>query len=159
MPIGVYPRKSFVERFWESVSKAPHPKGCWEWKGNTCVRGYGKFFREGKHVLAHRVAFELLIGATNGAFVCHACDNPACVNPSHLWLGTHADNMRDMKEKGRGPRGEDHVGSKLTLGEVEQIRSAGLNGESSRSIARRFCISKTHVQRILRRQSWEIQGV
>lgn len=88
--------------------------GCWEWtKGKTGLGRptiyYGK--REGKDLqqYAHRVSYELHVGdVPDGLFVCHHCDNPSCVNPDHLFLGTAMDNRRDMVSKGRDPRGEAH---------------------------------------------------
>ena len=103
------------QRFWEKVLKT---ESCWIWVG--CKQsGYGFIFGVGG---AHRAAWKLLRGEIpDGMEVLHNCpggDNPACVNPAHLWLGTHADNMRDMKEKGRG-RGR--CSSKVALEAVEEL--------------------------------------
>lgn len=87
-------------RFW---IKATQTKSCWEWVGSLNSDGYGTF-RVGRDntFLAHRVAYYLIKGKIGGHEICHRCDNPKCVNPSHLFSGTHADNTRDMTEKGRG---------------------------------------------------------
>lgn len=87
-------------RFWAKVSKSD---GCWEWIGRKDGGGYGKVYDEGKRDLcAHRVAWALTYGpAPHDAQVLHRCDNPACVRPDHLFLGTNTDNMRDMVAKGR----------------------------------------------------------
>ncbi len=75
---------------------------CWIWKGAKTKRGYGHLSFLGKHVLAHRLMWILTFGAIHdGLEVCHSCDNPPCVNPEHLWLGTHSQNMKDAFKKGR----------------------------------------------------------
>lgn len=79
--------------------------GCWIWTATRNAKGYGHFFIDGDMYRANRVAFEMATGRYPGALVvCHRCDNPSCVNPEHLWLGTHQDNIRDCHAKGRHPR-------------------------------------------------------
>jgi hypothetical protein len=95
-------RPRVLERFWLQVVKTD---GCWLWTGAIDSNGYGKFAlpRPWRRVAAHRVSFALHNGELEpGKFVCHACDNPPCVRPDHLFLGTQSDNMRDMLRKGRG---------------------------------------------------------
>ncbi|MGJ0510229.1 MAG: HNH endonuclease signature motif containing protein [Methylocystis sp.] len=95
------PTRSPEVRFWEKVIRGD---GCWEWTAAKSVRGYGTFgLRKGKMVPAHRMSWELTYGKIpDGLIVCHHCDNPECVRPDHLFLGTYSDNTQDMIRKGRG---------------------------------------------------------
>ncbi len=102
-----------VTRFWSHVQKA-EGAGCWEWQSTLFERGYGSFSMlvDGvkKDRQAHRVSWEMANGAiADGLFVCHRCDNPLCVRPDHLFLGTVQDNNADMIAKGRNSRGEKHA--------------------------------------------------
>ena len=91
------------ERFWARVNKGL-PKECWEWKSASVRGGYGQISVNGKRAIASRMSWELHNGKIpNGMFVCHHCDNPPCVNPGHLFLGTNFDNALDRTQKGRQP--------------------------------------------------------
>lgn len=93
-----------VERFWTKVDRSAGPEGCWLWTAATWKppSTYGQFPHRGKLLRAHRVSYELAHGPIpEGLVVCHTCDTPRCVNPSHLWVGTNADNTRDRDRKGR----------------------------------------------------------
>ncbi len=100
--------RSLSERFWAFVPDQPG-MDCWEWQGSKNELGYGRMGAGGRHtgtIKAHRVAYSLCCGEIpEGLAVCHACDNPGCVNPSHLWLGTKGDNTKDMLAKGRARNG------------------------------------------------------
>lgn len=88
-----------MDRFWSKVKKS---EGCWEWQATLSNKGYGQFRVDGKLALSHRFAYELAKGPIlKGLHILHSCDNPACVNPDHLSVGTRADNMQDMTSKGR----------------------------------------------------------
>lgn len=149
--------KPFADRFWPRVQKGD---GCWKWLGNTDSRGYGvvkvpegaEGF-SGKFTKAHRVAFYLANGYIDKDLsVCHKCDNPACVNPSHLFLGTHSDNMQDMFAKGRNVRGERCPHAKLTADDVREIRSSTLPGYV---LAEKYGISANYLTQVRLGHAWE----
>lgn len=125
-----YPPFSFekrVERFWSKV-KIAGPNDCWIWTGAVTEAGYGQihiFISPGVYGkgLAHRFAWSTSYGEIpEGIEVCHECDRPACVNPGHLFLGSHSENMGDCKTKGRMAIGEYHGNAKLTWAAVDEIR-------------------------------------
>jgi hypothetical protein len=112
MPTGKYPRRSQVERFLSRIDKngPVHPRlgtACWIWKG-AIAHGYGTITWNGKSSRAHRVSYLLAHGNPGDLLVLHECDNPPCVNPSHLRLGTNADNMHDRDTRGRTSKGDRH---------------------------------------------------
>ena len=146
-PPAIQHRKSISERFWEKVDKSPG--GCWLWQGHISRLGYGKFM--GKHT--HRMAWELTNGPISSDLdVCHHCDNPPCVNPSHLFLGTASDNMKDSVRKGRiDHSGEKNSNAKLTRTLVERIRGTNL---SQRELAARFGVSKANIYYIQKGLTW-----
>jgi hypothetical protein len=93
-------RKTPLERFMEKVNVSS--TGCWEWTSGTDRNGYGLFGFNGKQYRAHRWSAEFIKQTNpNSLYVCHSCDNPGCVNPDHLWLGTHTENEQDKDSKGR----------------------------------------------------------
>lgn len=144
------------ERLWARVHRKG-PDECWEWQGGRNRHGYGVLTIRYKTWLAHRLSWELAnqYPIPSGAVICHRCDNPACVNPAHLWLGTQGDNMRDMFSKGRGnhvnPR--DNVGArnpmtKLSDEDVRAIRELA-GSQTQRVIAQQFGVGQDQISRIL----------
>lgn len=128
---------------------------CWYWIGDIDRDGYGKFRIEGKRKLAHRVSYQMHKGPIpEGLCVCHSCDERLCVNPDHLWLGTNADNTRDMVMKGRGAVGERSGMSKLTKEQVRDIRAKRENGWSYYRIAREFGVNRSTISSIFRGKTW-----
>lgn len=149
------------------VDRSGGPRACWLWTGAKNAYGYGvmKGPRRGPRVWgAHRVAYELTHGTIpEGMLVCHRCDVRACCNPAHLFLGTPADNTRDMIEKGRSlwqakphliARGEAAGCVRLTEEQVREIRESAANGQFHHEIAKRFGVSRAAVGRVVTRRSW-----
>jgi len=146
-------RPSLEERFWNKAQKGD---GCWEWQASVTNRGYGRFTDRSHHTsAAHRIAWELTNGPIpDGLFVCHHCDNPKCVNPAHLFLGTNIDNVRDMESKGRKLQGEQLGQARLTSKEVLSIRARLDGGASSRDVAADFGLGRSTVRHIGARRTW-----
>lgn len=163
----------FRSRFWANVRKAG-PDECWLWTGETGKKGHGRFALRGKTVSAHRISWALERGPVpDGLCVCHDCpggDNPACVNPSHLWLGTKIDNNRDRVLKGRSasglrngrythpestPRGERHCHAKLNNWSACGVLARLLMGVNQSQVAREFGVTGKPVRRILAGTAWK----
>ena len=127
---------------------------CWLWTASLSALGYGQF-RFGPRRPAHRVAWELTHGPIPPKLcVLHRCDNRACVNVAHLWLGTHADNMRDMAKKGRSTRGERSRLAKLAPTEVLSIRAERARGARTNALAHAFGVSERAVRHIVDGDRW-----
>jgi hypothetical protein len=147
-----------IDRFTAKYEVDPET-GCWLWTGALKPNGYGVFGvggRQGGNTYAHRAAYEFFVGPIPpDLLVLHRCDTPPCVNPAHLFLGSHADNMADMTAKGRSLRGERHNRGKLTEADAVEIRQLWSDGGMSQSeIGRRFGIGKTTVSAIVRGYLW-----
>lgn len=144
------------ERFWKKVAQRG-PDDCWEWQGAIDKHGYGQIkMRNHKHVRAHRVSYEIAYGTiADGLGVLHKCDNPPCVNPAHLFLGTTADNVADKIAKGRQLRGEQIPWAILTAADVIEIRRLHESGVTQRAIALQFGTSYKNVHNIIRHNSWK----
>ncbi len=162
-------RRNTPERFWSKVDKKTD--GCWEWRGTIDDKGYGVVGWHGEQILAHRMSL-ILSGCEPGSlFVCHRCDNPPCVRPDHLFLGTAKDNLRDMVTKGRAlvgdrnpsrrfperrPRGEAVHNAKLTEDDVRRIRRLSAAGTLDRGvIARELGVTWGCIDLVRKGRSWK----
>lgn len=167
MPKGIYPRQSAVQRFWSRVDKnGPiHPvlkTRCWIWTGQSnAPGGYGRFCSDTqKFHLTHRYSYLIHLSDPGRLCVCHHCDNPICVNPEHLFLGTNADNALDRDLKGRQVirRGEEFTHSKLTDDAVQEIRKRYIPFHpvhGVRPMSREFGVSHTVIKWVIRRKIWK----
>lgn len=147
-------KKAIEKRFWSHVAIG-HPGECWPWTGSTNSGGYGQFRVDGMPVGAHRYAFFLAGGIIHEKyFVCHRCDNPPCVNPAHLFLGTAQDNSDDCVRKGRKARGDGHPVAKLSKEDVRKIFELRCSGMKHYAIAERFQVTRSNICLILGRKRW-----
>jgi hypothetical protein len=152
---------ALLARFWAKVDKPADPKACWEWQGYRDQLGYGQFsirLRPGRwrRIGTHRLAWELTYGRIlPRIFVCHHCDNPPCVRPDHLFLGTPGDNYVDMQRKNRSPRhdGEHNGHAKLNEDQVRTIRRL-LGHATQQQIAAAFGVTQILVSMIHRNRIW-----
>lgn len=136
-----------------SAKHQPDDNGCWVWSAAKDTDGYGFIQVEGAKVRAHRVAWEMASGPIPaGMAVCHSCDNPSCVNPAHLFLGTVADNNLDKLKKRRHSAGESHGMAKLSRAQVKEIRA--VSGVTGQDIAEAYGVSKSLVGMILQGIVW-----
>lgn len=145
-----------AQRFWEKVQIGEVDE-CWKWHACQDKNGYGRVGFQNKLWRAHRVAWVLTFGPIpKGMCVCHKCDNPDCVNPYHLFLGTYADNNADKVAKGRDAyRGEQNGNSKLTEWDVLEIRRLLIETNASqRELAGLFGISSVNIGRIANGKRW-----
>jgi hypothetical protein len=144
-----------IERFHEKWTLSP--SGCWEWQAAKAGAGYGAMKQPGTRIMlyAHRLSYLLHHGdLADKEVVCHSCDNPSCVKPSHLFKGTAKDNLQDMKAKSRHLFGERNGSSKLTDDKVRQIHRLELEGLSQGKIAKSFGVAQGTVNKILHGQRW-----
>lgn len=146
------------DRFWSKVDRSGGPDACWPWMAYRQPKGYGIARHDGRLELAHRVAWMLENGPIpDGLCALHKCDNRPCANPSHLFLGTNVDNVRDRDAKGRGgsARGERNRHAKLSASDIPWIRAWRGAGFMERVIAAEYGVSQATVSSVSRRTTWE----
>lgn len=159
-----------IKEAFDRRAKSLRDNGCLIWLGSKTTAGYGRFKLRGKHYAAHRTSYLIHHGPIpEGMVVCHSCDNPSCVNPAHLWIGTHADNQRDCTVKNRRATGSRHRSAlypdkipkgaqtgraSLTPDQVREIRRLA-GTMSQQKIADLFKTPQTNVSRIIRRKTWK----
>jgi len=156
-------RRPLADRFWEKVDKngpipaaCPELGPCWLWTAGRSRGGYGAFWMDGQLERANRVAWLLTNGPIgDGRWALHRCDVPACVNPTHLFLGDHRANMDDALAKSRMPhmRGMSNGRAKYDEATVAAVRERATRGATSRSIAKTVGMSEGHVGKIVRGRS------
>ena len=154
-----------IERFWLKVARCPHGHSCvqccWLWQARH-VRGYGQFdLTYQKHyqsMRANRISWMVIHGVIpDGLQVLHNCptgDNPRCVNPAHLWLGTSADNQKDAARKGRKPRGTKNHKAILTEDAVHDIRYLSKQGIPSKLLGGIFGVRRQSIEKIVAHRTW-----
>lgn len=152
-------KEIYQKRFWNKVT-IDDLLGCWLWHGSLTApvpTGYGQMQFNGRKQLAHRISYQLFCGDIPGNMeVMHICDNRLCVNPAHLRVGSHADNMADMVIKGRSPnnRGEKNPSAKLTREDIGVIRKMYENGQTQAVIARHYMVTRQAIWRVVHQKSW-----
>lgn len=147
---------SIMERFIAKI-RVNESTGCWDWIAGKDRDGYG-MFSGGFTAKAHRYSYVMFVGdIPDGWFVCHKCDNPSCVNPSHLFAGTCKDNHDDAELKGRRLKGPLKWNAVLTDGDVRYIRENCVKGSKTHgqlAMAKRFGVSQGAINSLLSRRSW-----
>lgn len=140
-------------RFWAKVDKNA-PGGCWIWTGAKRPSGHGNFTWDGKVGRPHRMAWKMIMGSLpkwtdyGDPILCHKCDDPACVRPKHLYIGTQQQNMRDVLIRGNPKR------TKLTPSKVKEMRQLHAEGVTNKDIAYRFDVHEMVAYRVTTRRTW-----
>jgi len=152
MPTRSGSQRTQMDRFWAKVDKSGE---CWEWTAFKDDCGYGCFGLNGRRERAHRVALILDgVDIPLGMCVCHHCDNPGCVNPDHLFIASHTENMKDMKNKGRGINGEKNGNARLTDQDILRMFDLLKCGVRQVDIAKYFNVGTGHMSRIKNGTRW-----
>lgn len=147
--------RTTLERFEEKVEFIPFSTCHW-WLGYLDRDGYGEFRIDKKNKSAHRFAYDLYKKEIpKGMCVCHKCDNPSCVNPDHLFLGTQKENIADKVSKGRQAFGANQGSAKLDDDKVSEIKRMISSGENQTATAKVFGVSQATIWRIINRQTWK----
>lgn len=142
-----------VERFIQKVTKTD---GCWLWNANKDEHGYGLVWIQNRRYFAHRVSYQIHTAVEPGDLhVLHRCDNPSCVNPDHLFLGTQRDNVLDCAAKGRTSRGEKRYSAKLTDETARRVIELRKSGVLIEAVAKMFGVSPATVSKVANRKIWK----
>ena len=144
--------KTTKQRFYEKTGLD------WQWIGYKNNRGYGTLYVDGKHKYAHRISYQIHIGKIpNGMCVLHSCDNPACVNPEHLHLGTQKINAyeREIRNRGNHVRGEKNGRSKFTIKQILEIRKKSQKGISNAELAKEYSVVNSTIHFIKTKKHWK----
>jgi len=155
MRLSVEDRSRFRSRYEPDIKT-----GCWEWQASRNKDGYGRLKIGRYDELAHRVSYTIHSGSIpQGRIVCHSCDNPGCVNPKHLWLGSCGDNTQDMMRKGRhrcaGSAGDSNPRAVLSEKDAMQVIDLIKRGLNNKQIAARFGVAHSTISCIRRGKSWK----
>ena len=146
---------ALIDQFLSRVNPGPERDSCWLWTGSTIKGGYGVLYPGGKTEVASRISYSLFRGPIpDGLFVLHSCDNPPCVNPLHLNLGTQKENARQREERNRGnhPKGSAHGRAIVTESQVKKIRKRA--GQTNVSLGAEFGVSPSTISLIRHRKRW-----
>jgi hypothetical protein len=141
--------EEFIEKFNKKVLKTDD---CWIWLGSKTSDGYGKIEFHDVSYRAHRISYEIHYSDPGVYLVLHTCDNPACVNPNHLILGTHEHNVADRVRRGRSAVGEKSGRAKLKEKDIYEIRGSNL---SNRELAKLYGMDETTIGKIRNRKLWK----
>lgn len=148
------PKTPIEERFWPKVDVGDEDE-CWEWKAATKKTGYGVIGKGGRdegNVHAHRLSYELEYESPGEKQVNHHCDNPACVNPKHLYAGNQSENVMDAIEHGDKRVGEEHPTAKLSSDEIKEIRRKASEGIVHKRIAKEYKVTRRHITKVVNRK-------
>lgn len=150
-----------TEKFWNKVDLS-YEDDCWNWLGSLDECGYGRYQINKKRKFAHRLSYEIEYGPIpDNLLVCHHCDNPKCVNPKHLFLGTNDDNMKDMARKGRANRSSKNIGiengsHKLSPEQIIEIRELYSTKTISQSkLGKMYGVSQAVIWKIVTHKNWK----
>ena len=146
--------KRISKRFWEKVDKDSE---CWNWQGCKLPKGYGQFSYKLKTEQSHRVSWMIHFGdIPDGMHVLHHCDNPGCVRPDHLFIGTNADNKQDMMNKNRQAKGSRLPHTILSENDITEIRELyKTNKYTQKQLGEMFSVDQSNICRIINRSYWK----